>query len=96
MIRSVVQEHAICMFVLKFQALCTESVCIILRFIISRPLIRFNLYHLASRARAQCEGTALINAAVNGHADCVRLLLDAGADKEAKTIVRGRVRSASG
>ena len=27
-------------------------------------------------------------AAINGHADCVRLLVDAGADKEAKDIVR--------
>jgi ankyrin repeat protein len=35
--------------------------------------------------------TALIRAAMHGHADCVRLLLDAGADKEAKNDVRGRV-----
>ena len=39
---------------------------------------------------------ALICAAENGHADCTRLLLDAGADKEAKDVVRGRVRSACG
>jgi hypothetical protein len=32
--------------------------------------------------------TALIWAAWHGHADCVRLLIDAGADKEAKTSVR--------
>jgi hypothetical protein len=32
--------------------------------------------------------TALIFAAVTGHADCVRLLLDAGADKNAKDKVR--------
>ncbi len=32
--------------------------------------------------------TALIHAASNGHAACVRLLLDAGADKEAKDNVR--------
>ncbi len=32
--------------------------------------------------------TALILAAQNGHAECVRLLIDAGADKEAA----GRVR----
>ncbi len=31
---------------------------------------------------------ALIHAAQNGHADCARLLLDAGADKEAKDYVR--------
>ena len=31
---------------------------------------------------------ALIWAAIEGHADCARLLLDAGADKEAKAKVR--------
>ncbi len=35
--------------------------------------------------RAQDGWTALIFAAAQGHADCARLLLDAGADKEAKT-----------
>ena len=34
--------------------------------------------------REQDESTALIYAAWKGHADCVQLLLDAGADKEAK------------
>jgi hypothetical protein len=34
----------------------------------------------------QC--TALICAAQNGNADCVRLLLEVGADKDAKTDVR--------
>ena len=34
--------------------------------------------------------TALIHAAVNGRAECVRLLIDAGADKEAKNDVRRR------
>ena len=38
--------------------------------------------------RAQDGRTALIYAAANGHADCARLLLDAGADKEAKCNVR--------
>lgn len=33
--------------------------------------------------------TALIRAAQHGHADCVQLLLDAGADKEATNFVRG-------
>ena len=32
--------------------------------------------------------TALTAAAKNGHTDCVRLLLDGGADKEAKNNVR--------
>jgi hypothetical protein len=32
--------------------------------------------------------TALIWASANGHADCARLLIDAGADKEAMTNVR--------
>jgi hypothetical protein len=38
---------------------------------------------------AQDGWTALILAAEYDHADCVRLLLDAGADKNAKTRVRG-------
>ena len=40
------------------------------------------------RRRAQDGHTALIQTAINGHADCARLLLDAGADKEVKTNVR--------
>jgi hypothetical protein len=44
--------------------------------------------HGHTRSRAQNGWTALICAATNGHADCVRLLLDAGADKEAKDSVR--------
>ncbi len=39
---------------------------------------------------AQNGRTALFYAAIKGHAECVRLLLDAGADKEAKNNVRGR------
>ena len=39
-------------------------------------------------AHAQLDYTALICAAHFGRADCVRLLLDAGADKEAKDQVR--------
>jgi ankyrin repeat protein len=34
--------------------------------------------------------TALIIAVMHGHADCVRLLIDAGADKDAKDMVRRR------
>ena len=40
------------------------------------------------QSRAQWGHTALISAALRGRADCVRLLLDAGADKEAKTEAR--------
>jgi ankyrin repeat protein len=40
------------------------------------------------RRRAQNGSTALMFAAEKGHVDCVRLLLDAGADKEAKNEVR--------
>ena len=39
-------------------------------------------------ARAQFGATALMRAADNGRADCMRLLLDAGADKNAKDRVR--------
>jgi ankyrin repeat protein len=40
-------------------------------------------------AKAQNGKTALISASENGHVECARLLLDAGADKDAKTEVRG-------
>ncbi len=43
-------------------------------------------------AAAQDGYTALIWAARNGHADCARLLLHAGADKNAKNNVRARAR----
>jgi hypothetical protein len=33
---------------------------------------------------SQYRCTALMRAAADGHADCVRLLIDAGADKEAR------------
>ncbi len=42
----------------------------------------------AHLARAQNGSTALIRAAMKGHADCARLLLDAGADTEANDEVR--------
>ena len=42
--------------------------------------------HLA-HARAQNGYTALMYAADNGHTDCVRLLLNSGADKSAKNKV---------
>ncbi len=39
-------------------------------------------------AKLQFERTALICAFANGHADCVRLLLEAGADMENKDNMR--------
>ena len=39
------------------------------------------------RARAQYGWTALMSATSGGHTDCVRLLLDAGADKNATSKV---------
>ena len=53
--------------------------------------IEFNI--VVDNACAQCGYTPLIRAAEMGRADFVRLLLDAGADKEAKNVVRvsGRV-----
>jgi ankyrin repeat protein len=43
---------------------------------------------LAAAIESQYGWTALIFAADGGHADCARLLIDAGADKEAKDSVR--------
>ncbi len=40
-----------------------------------------------AHARAQSENTALIYAAESGHVDCVRLLLDAGANANTKNLV---------
>jgi ankyrin repeat protein len=40
--------------------------------------------HVFANIRAQYGQTALMCAAESGHADCARLLLDAGADKNAK------------
>ncbi len=45
----------------------------------------------ATQMRGEQSGwTALMYAANKGHADCVRLLLNAGADKEVTNSVRGR------
>ncbi len=46
--------------------------------------------------RAQYGSTALIWAAMRGHADCARLLLDAGADKETTDDVRASAGRAFG
>ena len=39
-------------------------------------------------AHAQWDGTALSQAAGYGHADCVRMLVDAGADMSVQDMVR--------
>ncbi len=54
------------------------------------PAARFSRGHIsaAAAAAAQDGRTALMWAAAEGHADCARLLLDAGADKEVKDQVR--------
>ena len=45
---------------------------------------------------AQWGSTALMYAAQNGHADCAQLLLNAGADKDAKNKVRGLIAASMG
>ncbi len=47
------------------------------------------LLFIFCKNRPQNGFTALIHAAMRGHIECVRLLLDAGADKEGKDEVRG-------
>ncbi len=42
------------------------------------------------KLNSQSGRTALMRAASRGRADCVRLLIDAGADKDAKNRVRRR------
>jgi hypothetical protein len=61
----------------------------------------YNAMHMVSRvhryffwhSRVQNGSMALIFDAENNRTDCVRLLLDAGADKDFKSDVRGRVAS---
>jgi hypothetical protein len=45
---------------------------------------------LCCESNSQSGWTALINAGYMGRADCVRLLIDAGADKDARNNVRRR------
>jgi hypothetical protein len=53
------------------------------------PYIVFGIFNATIATFLQIDGcTALTLAAMNGKADCVRLLIDAGADKEAKNGVR--------
>ena len=63
-------------------AFCMAAALCAWRFIFGRRR------HIWARWRAQYGNTALIYAAVYGHADCVQLLLDAGADKNARCKVR--------
>ena len=53
-----------------------------------RAAERLRLRPIWHIGRAQNGSTALIWAAEKGHSDCARLLLDAGADKNAKCNVR--------
>ena len=46
--------------------------------------------HLGTNSRVQSGSTALICAAASGRMDSARLLLNAGADTEAQSNVRGR------
>ena len=80
-----ISNHVLQMVIDFVQYLCARCVC----------LVRFQcveLYHVCAfggwQSRAQSGRTALIFAAENSHADCVRLLIDAGADTNAHTNVR--------
>jgi hypothetical protein len=64
-----------------FESHCLSSIIII-------SLFQINFF-VRIGTRAQYEMTALMWAAYNGHADCVRLLMEVGADKEARDKVRG-------
>ena len=67
----------------QIESPCVDTYCM-LKFLVS-GVVRFHYPH----TRDQTEKTALILASWNGDAECVRLLLDAGADKNAKDRVRG-------
>ena len=55
----------------------------------AEALAEADVTHMAGRRRrAQDGSTALMCAGYSGQADCARLLLDAGADKNAKANVR--------
>ena len=50
--------------------------------------VRWRWLYTDGKFESQNGSTALMYAAVYGHTDCVRLLIDAGADKDAKDWVR--------
>ena len=56
-------------------------------------MLVFNLNCLADRlyVKVQFGHSVLLRSAENGHADCVRLLVEAGANVDAKTDVRDMV-----
>ena len=64
-------------------------VCVVVVVVVERHRVRFRVRAL-EKLFAQRGWTPLICAAENGHADCVRLLIDAGANKNAKNRVRDR------
>ena len=68
----------------QIESPCIDTYCMFI-FLVS-GVVRSQYPH----TRDQTEKTALILASWNGDAECVRLLLDAGADKNAKDRVRGQ------
>jgi hypothetical protein len=48
-------------------------------------------FHVWAISNLQSASTPLVDAAQYGHAECVRLLLESGAEKEAKDNVRDRM-----
>ena len=63
---------------------CTDSECVCVR---AFTFGGGGPWRSVKHALCQIEPTALIAASINGRADCVRLLLDAGADQNAKNLV---------
>ena len=49
---------------------------------------KFESFDINHASQTQKGRTALLHSALNGESDCVRLLVEAGADKEAKDSVR--------
>jgi hypothetical protein len=59
-------------------------------FLLCRAYDVGGIFENGGKFELQDRWTALICAVANGHADCVRLLIDAGVDKDAKDDVRRR------
>ncbi len=75
--------HRACVNVCRFISCRNRDVCACLCAALAAATTGF-----FTRARTQGGSTALIWAAINGHADCARLLLNAGVDKSVKDTVR--------